>query len=77
MTDELRIQTASILSEVLKVPVLPDDNPTREQLANWDSLNHMELILRLEEHFQVRFNGKEVAEIQSLDDLIHIIGVKL
>jgi acyl carrier protein len=76
MIDELRIQAAAILSEVLNVSINPEDNPTRGQLASWDSLNHMELILRLEERFQVRFTGKEAAEAQSLDDLVKILGVK-
>lgn len=76
MNDELRNETALILSEVLNITIAPGENPVRSQIANWDSLNHMELILRLEEKFQVRFTMGEVAAIQSLDDLVHIIGVK-
>ncbi|WP_256759894.1 acyl carrier protein [Cohnella sp. WQ 127256] len=76
MNDELKNETALILSEVLNITISPGENPRRIEIANWDSLNHMELILRLEEKFQVRFTMGEVAAIQSLDDLVHIIGVK-
>jgi acyl carrier protein len=74
--DDLRAHTAAILCEILNMEWSPEDNPQRGQIANWDSLKHMELILRLEEHFQVRFTIGEVAGIQSLDDLVMILGVK-
>lgn len=76
MNEDLRAHTAAILSEVLGITYSPENNPSRGQIANWDSLKHMELILRLEEHFQIRFTIGEVASIQSLDDLVKIIGVK-
>ena len=68
MNKELRTQTASILCEVLNIILSPEDNPQRNETPNWDSLKHMELILRLEEQFQVRFTVREVAGIESLDD---------
>ena len=76
MNNELHQQIGSILSEVLNTTLPPDINPKREEMPNWDSLKHMELILRLEEQFNVRFSIKEVAEITSLDDLVEIIEVK-
>ena len=77
MNIELRTQTASILCEVLNIKLSPENNPQRNETPNWDSLKHMELILRLEEQFQVRFTVRDVAGIESLDDLVQIIGVKL
>ncbi|MCQ6559704.1 acyl carrier protein [Paenibacillus mendelii] len=76
MKNELRNQIRSILSEVLNTTLLAVDNPRRNELANWDSLKHMELILRLEEQFHIRFSIKEVADIQSLNDIVKIIEVK-
>lgn len=76
MNDELRNQIAAIVSEVLNIPISSDENPMRSHIAHWDSLNHMELILRLEEQYQVRFTIMEVAEIESLEDLVRLIGVK-
>lgn len=76
MNNELRKQIGNILSEVLNTALPPDDNPKREEMPNWDSLKHMELILRLEEQFNVRFSIREVAGIKSLHDLVEIIEVK-
>lgn len=76
MNDELRKQVGSILSDVLNTALPQNENPKREEIPNWDSLKHMELILRLEEHFNIRFSIKEVAGITSVDDLVEIIEVK-
>ncbi|MFC7678010.1 acyl carrier protein [Paenibacillus sp. GCM10028914] len=76
MNDELRKQVGTILSDVLNTAWPPNENPKREELPSWDSLKHMELILRLEEQFNVRFSINEVAGITSLDDLVEIIEVK-
>lgn len=76
MNDELRKHTAAILSEVLNTAISAEDNPQRSEMPSWDSLKHMELILRLEEQFQVRFTIREVTGIQSLDDLVRVMGVK-
>lgn len=76
MKDKLRADIAAILSEVLDTVLSPEDNPQREDIPAWDSLKHMELVLRLEERFHIRFSFREVSEIQSLNDLVCIIEVK-
>lgn len=76
MNDEIRKQVGLILSDVLNTALPPDENPKREEMPNWDSLKHMEIILRLEEQFHVRFSIKEVAGITSMGDLVEIIEVK-
>ncbi|MFD0712404.1 acyl carrier protein [Paenibacillus sp. GCM10027626] len=77
MRINLQEQIHSILSEVLNEPSLDANNPERQHTANWDSLRHMELIMRLEEEFQVRFSFKEAAAMQSLNDIVQILEVKL
>jgi len=78
MKDLLFEQVRSILSEVLgdSATGLQEDKLDREHLPAWDSLRHMELILRLEEQFDVRFSIREASTIQSLNDIVGIVGVK-
>lgn len=76
MNNQLRTHITSIVAEELSLQPATMDNRLRSQLPNWDSLKHMELILRLEEEFQIRFSSREVAEIQGLDDLVQIIAGK-
>ncbi len=44
----------------------------KDQIATWDSLNHMNLIVALEEEFNVRFSEEEINELLSLD-LIELV----
>ncbi|MEX1028428.1 MAG: acyl carrier protein [Paenibacillaceae bacterium] len=76
MNDNLHTHITTIVAEVLNIELPSLDNQLRSQIPSWDSLKHIELILRLEEQFQVRFSSREVAEIQSTDDLVQIIEVK-
>ena len=41
--------------------------------AKWDSLNHLNLIVELEDEFNVSFEPEDIAEMKSLD----IIETKL
>ena len=44
----------------------------KDQIASWDSINHMNLIVSLEEEFKVRFSEEEINELISLD-LIELV----
>jgi acyl carrier protein len=76
LNDRLHNHLASIVAKELNIEPASLNDRLRSQIPSWDSLKHLELILRLEEQFQVRFSSKEVAEIQSLDDLLRLIEAK-
>ncbi|MEX2415489.1 MAG: phosphopantetheine-binding protein [Paenibacillaceae bacterium] len=76
MNNKLQTHITSIVAEVLNLEPVLLNNQLRSQIPSWDSLKHMELLLRLEEEFQIRFSSREVAEIQSLDELVQIIVLK-
>jgi len=67
MTSRERI--AALLSDILQVPIDPVQEYTREQAVNWDSLNHLRIVLALEEEFGISMNPEEVVAIRSLSDL--------
>lgn len=76
MNDRLRNELTSVVTKVLNVDVDYLNDRQRTEIPSWDSLKHLELILRLEEQFQVRFSSKEVAGISSFDDLLQLIEAK-
>jgi|DewCreStandDraft_1066081.scaffolds.fasta_scaffold00149_55 acyl carrier protein len=76
MNDQLGSKITSLVADMLNIEPSSLSSQLRSQIANWDSLRHMELILRLEEEFQVRFSSKEVAEIKSLEDFVQMIEAK-
>jgi acyl carrier protein len=46
---------------------------SREDLDAWDSLAHMEIILRIEESLNIVLPEDKVAYIDSLDELIQVV----
>ena len=49
---------------------------TAKQVANWDSFNHINLIIALEEAFGISFATEEMAEMANVGDLIKILQKK-
>ena len=53
---------------ILRVLVIPGDRYSdlvRGEIAEWDSLKHMELVFALEDRFGVRFDEAEFAQLHS------------
>ncbi|MDX1975384.1 MAG: acyl carrier protein [Rickettsiales bacterium] len=50
------------------------DATTMKDVAEWDSLKHMELILNIERHFSVELTGDEIADMVSVKAIKHILG---
>lgn len=48
----------------------------RKAVPQWDSLNHVKLILMVEKEFGVSFSIPEAVAIQSTDDLIKTLSDK-
>ena len=44
---------------------------------NWDSLSHMEMINQVEEQFGVKFKLKDLVKLKNVSDLIILIEEKL
>lgn len=70
-----------VLSTIFNVSVdMITDNASPDTIENWDSLRHMNLVLALEEQFDVEFTDDQVVEILSYN-LIKIVlkehGVEL
>lgn len=62
-----------VMSAVFEVPVEEiNDKSSPDTIESWDSLKHMNLVLALEEEFDVYFNDEEIVEIMNYS-LIKII----
>lgn len=63
-----------IMSEVFEVPVseFPADIK-QENIDNWDSLRHLNLIVELEDVFDKSFEPEEISEMTSMDKIIEMI----
>ena len=62
-----------VISAVFKVPVKEiNDKSSPYTIESWDSLKHMNLVVALEEEFDVHFNDEDIVEIMNYS-LIKII----
>jgi len=52
------------------------DNASPENIAVWDSLKHMNLILALEEEFNIELNDEEIVSIFTLNDICNVFENK-
>ena len=53
------------------------DDLTAPNVPGWDSMNHVSLVVLIEEEFQVRFTTDEVTSFQNVGDLKHVLSGKL
>jgi acyl carrier protein len=79
------METASILPEVnqIFVEVLDNDSIilTRDTTANdveeWDSLTHIQLIVAIEKHFKIRFTSSEIQDWKNVGAMCDAIQGRL
>ena len=74
MTSRERI--AAILSEILGVPIDAAQEYAREQAENWDSLNHLRIVLAFEEEFGVSLQPEEVVAVRCLSVRLALVQGK-
>ena len=64
-----------IMSDVLNVDIeLINGNFSSENVENWDSLKHMNLIVALEEEFSMEFNDEEMIAAASYNEILDILS---
>jgi acyl carrier protein len=73
--------TLDILQEVFKSAfsseVNINENTSKENLPEWDSINHLNLVVELEDRFNIHFSPDEIESMKSIVTLQEIIQRKL
>lgn len=63
-----------ILAEVFEIDVNAiNENSDSSNIENWDSLNHMNLIVTLEEEFEVEIDEDEISNLMSYSAISKLI----
>ncbi len=66
-----------IFADVFQRPVPLNAGLTARDVQGWDSFKQIEIIMAAEEKFAIRFTTRELDSLQSVGDLVRIIGAKL
>ncbi|HXT80168.1 MAG TPA: acyl carrier protein [Acetobacteraceae bacterium] len=79
MPDEAQIYAG--LTEIFHDVFMRDDlaltpDLTAKQVAGWDSFRQIEIIMASEERWNIKFSTRELDSLQSVGDLVRLIGAK-
>jgi acyl carrier protein len=66
----------ALAADILQIDISPGQQIERASCGRWDSLNHLRLIMAVEEEFAVRLEPDEIANIASLTDLQSMLDCK-
>lgn len=67
----------NIFRDVLENDELIIKNETKaDDIDEWDSLNHIYLIVEIESHFKIKFTSSEIQEWRNVEDMILAIKNK-
>lgn len=73
MKDEI----LKIMSDVFDLDLFVFSGEINQQnIENWDSLRHLNLIVELEEYFSVSFEPEDISEMSSINMILEVIQKK-
>ncbi len=74
MIDKVR----SIMANVFKTDIANITEDLSQQNVNfWDSLRHLNLVVELEEKFNVSFEPEEISEMVTFNNVMHYLNLKI
>ena len=47
-----------------------------KDVDGWDSLTHIRLLMTIEKAFKIKFSTSEIGKLQSVGDLVSLIGLR-
>jgi acyl carrier protein len=53
------------------------EQTTARDIPQWDSLNHINLVIAVEQKFKVRFNTAQVAKMSNVGEFVNAILIKI
>ena len=78
MAAQLLDRVRTIAADVLEVPaakITPDSSP--ENIETWDSVHHLNMVLALEQEFNLQFEPEEIEQMKDIQHILDILGSKV
>ena len=74
MNEQVLDRVREIASDILRADVTPESSP--ETIASWDSVQHLNLVLALEEEYSLQFLPEEMDEAKTVGSLARLVSAK-
>ena len=78
MDDNLEQSIKRVMSDILNIPeeIITEDTAS-DNTEGWDSANHIQLVIALEEEFSISFDVKEFEALLSFADIYEMVQSKI
>jgi acyl carrier protein len=78
MTGDLERRVRQVMADILALDAARiDDSTSTDSVERWDSANHINLVLALEEEFGVSFDVAEIEAMTSFAKLLAVVAAKI
>jgi acyl carrier protein len=76
--EEYKLKAEEIFQEVFDQPELKIfDEMVAQDVPDWDSLNHITLVVSLEEEFNLKFTTKEVMSWKNVGEMLDTLSERV
>jgi acyl carrier protein len=75
---DLLNEVRTLAADVLRVPRSQiSDDSSLQQIENWDSIEHVNLLMAIEQQFGVEFDPDEMVQMESIGKIGEILSRKV
>jgi acyl carrier protein len=76
--EEILLQVQNIFRDILDNDSIElTDETTANDVEEWDSLSHIQLIVAIEKQFKIKFTSKEILSWKNVGEMIDSMVIKL
>ena len=76
--NQIMAEVQEIFREVLDNEEIElQDVTTADDVEEWDSLTHIQLIVAIEKHFKIKFTSKEMLSWDTVGDMVNTIITRM
>jgi acyl carrier protein len=67
----------NIMASVFEMPIENlQDSFSQHDIENWDSLHHLNLVIELENEFNISLEPEEIGEMNSFEKIVELVKSK-
>jgi acyl carrier protein len=71
----IKQEIKQIMSKVFDLDIdTISDNAIQKDIIKWDSLNHLNLVVEIEDYYDISIEPEDISEMVSIDQILIIIN---